>query len=219
MLEPIFPPALCLRAAVAVAVVSPPTTVTVPTMLIPVPLGAKLRMSPPTVTRPPAVSVWPANTRLEMIDAEGLVTNVEGAEGAAPLMITALPVGDNEIDCPSTVMTPPGVKVCDPITIRDDASSVNVDCPTTITGIGDVRTGGGDVTGDVGDPVIGAESEWEVLMGPGTMMPPAGVVVEGPGVAPVSVIALLDGVTDGSFPLVVVCVPTIKSDDPSLVTD
>lgn len=52
------PPAFFfLPDAVAVAVLSPPPMVTVPMTTMPVPLGARLRMSPPTVTLPPAVSV------------------------------------------------------------------------------------------------------------------------------------------------------------------
>ena len=47
----------------AVAVTSLPI-VTVPITTMPVPLGARDRMSPPTVTLPPAVSVWPAITTL-----------------------------------------------------------------------------------------------------------------------------------------------------------
>ena len=54
----VFSPAfLFLNFAVAVAVLSPPPTVTVPITTMPVPLGARDSMSPPIVTLPPAVRV------------------------------------------------------------------------------------------------------------------------------------------------------------------
>ena len=59
---------------------------------------------------------------------------VRKVDGSAPLTITAFPVGLRLITCPSTVNTPPGVKVCDPITRSDCESSVRVDEPTKKTG-------------------------------------------------------------------------------------
>lgn len=109
MLKPVFGPAfLACPTAVAVAVLSPPPIVTVPTMSIFVPNGASDKISPPTVMTPLAVRVWPAIMREVMSDTGGLVTNVEGW---APLITTALPVGDIDIACPFIVITPPGVKV------------------------------------------------------------------------------------------------------------
>ncbi len=99
-----------MAPAVAVAVLSPPSTVTVPITTISVPLGAKLNTSPPTVTRPPAVSVCPAITKLvSALSGDKpvvLVTHVGTA-----LTITALPVGESEMTCPETVMADPGARV------------------------------------------------------------------------------------------------------------
>ena len=55
-------------------------------------------------------------------------------DGSAPLTITAFPVGLKLTTCPSTVNTPPGVKVCVPITRSDCESSVKVDEPITKIG-------------------------------------------------------------------------------------
>lgn len=63
-LEPIFSPAFFFEPEpVAVAVLTPPT-VTVPMIMIWVPLAPKLRMSPPTVTTPPGERVCPPNTKV-----------------------------------------------------------------------------------------------------------------------------------------------------------
>lgn len=117
--------------AVAVAVNSAPGNVTVPMTTMPVPLGARDKTSPPTVTTPPRVSVAPAMTRLVAGDA--VVWNVEGA---TPLIITALPVGDSEITWPSNVSAEPGIKVWLPISRFDCAFSVKVEEPTTKMGAG-----------------------------------------------------------------------------------
>jgi hypothetical protein len=56
-------------------------------------------MSPPTVTNPPYVRVWPATTTLEISETEKAdVVNVVGWAG---LMITAPSLGDREMLCPS----------------------------------------------------------------------------------------------------------------------
>ena len=49
--------------------------------------------------------------------------------------MTAPPVGARDIMEPPTVITPPGVKVCDPMTNCDCAFSVNVEEPMTTAGI------------------------------------------------------------------------------------
>lgn len=121
----------CLPPAVAVA--SGPTTVTVPITTIPVPLGARDRMSPPTVTLPPAVSVWPAITTALIGVCGGAAVIVLKVVAPAPFTITAPEF--NETTCPSTVMAMPLLKVCVPITSCDCAFSVNVDWPTTTIGM------------------------------------------------------------------------------------
>lgn len=118
----------------------PPPIVTVPTTVMPVPLGSKLRTSPPTVTRPPGVSVSPAITTLVIGGWDGrvpvLVTKVVGdAVVVTPLRITTFPVGDRDIVCPETVIAPPGVKVCEPMTNADFEFSVYVEEPISNTGL------------------------------------------------------------------------------------
>jgi hypothetical protein len=90
-----------LAAAVAVAVTIPPPRVTVPITVIAVPLGSKLRMSPPTVTCPPGVRVSPAITTFVCSRSEGTtpVRNVVGA-GLGNVMIS-----------PPTVIALPGYNV------------------------------------------------------------------------------------------------------------
>lgn len=132
--------------AEAVAVLSPPPIVTVLMTTMLVPLGARLRTSPPTVTRPPCVRVWPATTRLE-IGAEGtpgvMVEKVVG-EPVAPAAFTITAPDERETTCPLTVMATPGNKVWDPITNCEFEFSVKVDWPTTTMGAG-VGVGEGKV--------------------------------------------------------------------------
>lgn len=169
-LLPVLPAAFFFfPVAVAVAVVSPPPIVTVPITTIPVPLGAKERISPPTVTCPPAVSVWPAMIRLVTGGGTMDAVSVMNVDGAAPFTITALPVGDNEMTCPSTVKTPPGVKVWLPITRSDCKFSVSVAEPTTKIGV--------DV---VAAAVIAGELGFE-LDGKGSVMTSPPVVIALPG--------------------------------------
>jgi hypothetical protein len=63
-----------------------------------------------------------------------LVVCVKNFEGAAPFTITALPVGEREMICPSIVSAPPGVSVWAPNTRSDEAFSVRVAEPTTKVG-------------------------------------------------------------------------------------
>ena len=92
------------------------------------------------------------------------MTNVVGA---APLTITALPVGDREITWPSTVIAPPAVRVCDPMTKSDCAFSVKVEEPTATIGI--------EVTVGVG--VGGEFDNGRVITSPLVVMAPPGVSV------------------------------------------
>jgi hypothetical protein len=89
------------------------------------------------------------------------VTNVEGT---APFTTTASPVGEREIACPSTVKTPPGVKVWLPITRSDCEFCVKVEEPTTKIGA------------DVVVAVIGPE-----LDGRANVMTSSPVVMAAPG--------------------------------------
>lgn len=98
MLEPIFPPAFLPEPGEAVAVLTPPT-VTVPIITTRVPLGAKLRMAPPTVTMPPLERVWPPTTTpdTEWASTWVAVTNVVCEDAVT---MTAPSLGDREMVCP-----------------------------------------------------------------------------------------------------------------------
>lgn len=90
-------------------------------------------------------------------------------DGSAPFTITAFPVGLKLMTCPSTVRTPPGVKVCVPITRSDWEFSVKVDDPTTKIGA-DVADGAAVI-----GPVLG------LLDGNGRVMTSPPVVIALPG--------------------------------------
>lgn len=148
----------------AEAVLPPFPIVTVPMTSTPVPLGARERISPPIVTRPPAVRVAPA--MIKELTAGGATdeVSVTNVEGTAPFTTTASPVGEREITCPSTVKTPPGVKVWLPITRSDCEFCVKVEEPTTKIGA------------DVVVAVIGPE-----LDGRANVMTSSPVVMAAPG--------------------------------------
>lgn len=99
ILEPIFPPAFLSVSDFAVAVLTPPSTVTVPIIKIRLPLAPKLKMSPPTVTIPPLVRVWPPTTKLVMRVASTCVA-VENVVREGWLTITAPSLGDREMVFP-----------------------------------------------------------------------------------------------------------------------
>lgn len=109
LLESLTPELFFLPVGVAVAVASPPPTVTVPITVIAPP--AKLNTSPPTVTLPPAVNVCPTTTRL----VTGAWISVEKVVGfrvaVAPFTMTAFPVGESEMTCPDMVTAEPGESV------------------------------------------------------------------------------------------------------------
>lgn len=206
MIQPI-PQAVVLPPAfffldVAVAVLSPPPMVTVPMTTIPVPLGARERMSPPIVTTPPAVSVWPAMTTLVMggwlrTDAVASVVAFEHA----PLTTTAPPVGARQIVCPSTVAIPPGVKVCEPITRLELASIVKVEEPITTPGLVAVAVvaGGRVITWPltviappgikVWPPIMKPEFEFAVMLEPPTTTTAGAAEGVGVEVAPLTITA------------------------------
>jgi hypothetical protein len=113
-------------AAVTVAVIIPPPIVTVPTTVIAVPLGSKLRTSIPTVIFPPGVSVSPAITTFVTGPwfGETPVAKVVGA-GLGNVMIS-----------PPTVIALPGYRVWELITKPPLESAVMVEPSITTMEVG-----------------------------------------------------------------------------------
>lgn len=162
--------------------------------------------------------------------------SVMNVEGEAPFTITAFPVGDREMTCPSTVSTPPGVKVWLPITRSDCEFSVNVDEPTTkigadvveaaavigpeLEGRGSVMTSPPVVMADPGKsvwfPITKPDSEFAVILDPATTTTAGGAVEVGAEepefevpVAPLTMIAPPE-LTDTTSPLIVAADPGVK---------
>lgn len=113
---------------------------------------------------------------------------VENVVGAAPLIMTASPVGDSETIDPSIVITPPADRVCVPMTRLEFASSVNVEEPMTTPGIVDVGVGDGKVITSplaviappgkrVCDPITNPDAESAVILDPPRTTTPGGVLV------------------------------------------
>jgi hypothetical protein len=186
---------------------------------MPVPEGAKLRISPPTVMRPPAVSVRPATTTLVIGDLGNDAVAVENVVGVpvAPLTIMALPV-PREMICPSTVIALPGLSVCEPMSRFDCESWVRVLSPTTTTGfvgegLGKVMTSPFAVIAlpgkSVWDPITNPESGLAVILDPPITTTPGGACV---GVGALTIIA-------PSVPAEITCPPTVIADPGTKVCD
>ena len=85
----------------------------------------------------------------------GGVVIVDCVVGVAPLMITAPPDDAMDICCPSSDITEPGPKVCEPITKSDDDICEMVSDPTT---------GGAGVVREVAVPVGSSSGPVELVV-------------------------------------------------------